>query len=60
MSALLSFFALTSKAGLSNDTADFNQLLKNKGINKPRFVRGDNFYNNLSFKRIKGKWKVKH
>ena len=26
---------------------------------KPRFVAGDKFYNHISFKRVKGKWKGK-
>lgn len=28
-------------------------------ISKPRFVAGDHFYKQLSFKRVNGKWKVK-
>jgi hypothetical protein len=26
---------------------------------KPRFVPGDKFYNQISFKRVKGKWRGK-
>lgn len=34
---------------------------KAAGINipKPHYVKGDHFYQYLSFKRIKGKWRVK-
>lgn len=47
--------SLLDKAGVSSKEA------RDAGfkVSLPKFVRGDHFYKQLSYKRRKGKWRVK-
>jgi hypothetical protein len=51
MLSFLSGNATSEKKGLPS--------VKAAAESNPRFVAGDHFYKHLSFKRVKGKWRVK-
>lgn len=60
-SALWRFIHAASVLGIVDTTTpEAHALLKKNKIRRPRFVKGDLFYNRLSLKRVKGKQHVKN